>query len=291
MSNYLWASLCLLVAILLTPAIRAQESDLRSSSKVHPNLLRIESKSQATEADVADRQAKGGAAEDAVRLSNAGTKLALEGSYAEALEKIRQAIQLDSNVASFYLNLSVVYDHMHQTADALSAARQALLLDPGNASARIQVCELELVSKQYDESLACYEEMRRTGPLEGDSLRNYGLVLLWTGRLDDAESTLQSVLQGMPGDPGLLNGIGMLRYEQKRYEEAAAAFKQAVEINPTLSQVRFNLAMAQIAMKNKAGALSQYHFLEESSPKLAEELSRLLFADKVIFVGKTLKSN
>ena len=77
----------------------------------------------------------------------------------------------------------------------------------------------------------------------------------------------------------------MLYYKKKRFAEAVAALKNAVEIAPEIYEIRYNLAIAQLALKNKAGAVSQYNILKTGDPKLAEQLARVLYADKLVFVS------
>jgi tetratricopeptide (TPR) repeat protein len=79
--------------------------------------------------------------------------------------------------------------------------------------------------------------------------------------------------------------LGLLRYKEKKYGEAVAALKQATEIKPDMGEARFNLALAQMAKSNRAGAISQYRLLEESDPKLAADLYRLLYKDQILYVG------
>jgi len=55
-------------------------------------------------------------------------------------------------------------------------------------------------------------------------------------------------------------------------------------------EFRYNLAIAALAQRNKTAALSQYAILKQGDPKLADQLYRLLFRDKVISV-EDLKSH
>ncbi len=66
--------------------------------------------------------------------------------------------------------------------------------------------------------------------------------------------------------------------------DAVTMFKKGVEADPGSGELRFNLAVAQLANGNKEGALSQYRVLKVEDAKLADQLYRILFHDKVIFV-------
>ena len=221
----------------------------------------------------------------AVELNNAAVKAA--GSFADenAAELLLRAVSLDPHLSGAFLNLSIIYDRMKLYPQSLSAAQKAFEIDPANKTAHTQVCEMMMMSRMDAPALACYEELKNNGPLEDRSLRNYGLVLVRNGRVADAENTITAALQQMPDDIGLMNGLGLVRYKQKRYDEAIAIFKRLTEAHPDQGEIRFNLAISQLARQNRAGALSQYHLLEASDPKLADALYRMLFQDKVVYVG------
>ena len=99
-----------------------------------------------------------------------------------------------------------------------------------------------------------------------------------------ARDAIDIAIRRAPFDPSLLNGLGLLRYKERKFDEAAAAFKQATEIDPEMDEARYNLALAQLAKSNRAGALSQYRLLEESNSDLAGNLYKLLYKDRVLYV-------
>lgn len=229
------------------------------------------------------------ASSKAISLNNAAVALARINSNQEAIDKFKGAIELDPKLSAAYLNLSIVYDRMNRIPEALSAARSALELDPQNLNARRELCELRVLSKQVDEARACYDEMKKAGPLDEQSVQNYVLLLLKVGDLAAARDAIDIAIRRAPFDPSLLNGLGLLRYKERKFDEAAAAFKQATEIDPEMDEARYNLALAQLAKSNRAGALSQYRLLEESNSDLAGNLYKLLYKDRVLYVGNREK--
>ena len=287
MLNRFWAPFraFAVAALLLATAASAQDNGLANSHRNPEQFSILATKAAATKPAGDDRSAGALVADQAVRLNNIAVRLARVHSYPEAVDNLLQAVELDPALSLAYLNLSVVYDRMDRTADALGAARRALEIDPQNRIAHRQVCELLVLEKQLTEAGTCYQEMQTSGPLDQTSLANYFLVLLKTDNTVTADSIISLALQQAPSDPVLLNGLGLLRYKQKKYDEAVAALKQATEIKPDMGEARFNLALAQMAKSNRAGAISQYRLLEESDPKLAADLYRLLYKDQILYVG------
>jgi Flp pilus assembly protein TadD len=127
--------------------------------------------------------------------------------------------------------------------------------------------------------------LEQIAPFDDESATAYGIALTRTGDLQQAISVLQKLTAASPSNYQAVNALGMAFYKEKDYARAAAAFKSAIEIAPEKGELRYNLAIAQLALRNRAGALGQYKLLQESSPSMADRLSRILFRDKLIFVG------
>jgi tetratricopeptide (TPR) repeat protein len=74
-------------------------------------------------------------------------------------------------------------------------------------------------------------------------------------------------------------------FELHRYQESLVALSRALELDPTSEKVRYNLALAQIALKNKDAALAQYLFLKNTNSDLAERLYELIYRDLIVKVN------
>src|SRR5712671_1917106 len=98
------------------------------------------------------------------------------------------------------------------------------------------------------------------------------------GQLETAENALWGVLSTDPNHPEALTLLGIIRGRQKRYPEAEALLRRALQLDPTLLVARRNLASAMIAQNNPDAAIEQYKEIVRLAPldyegKLA--LSRL----------------
>jgi tetratricopeptide (TPR) repeat protein len=68
--------------------------------------------------------------------------------------------------------------------------------------------------------------------------------LLERGELEEAEEVLSRFGPGAQRDHRFLNTLGMLRLEQRNFEEAITHFEQALRINVSVPEVRYNLALS-----------------------------------------------
>jgi tetratricopeptide (TPR) repeat protein len=220
-----------------------------------------------------------------VQLNNDAVKETLDANYEDALKHLQQAIEARPNVAKFYRNLSIVYERMKRIDDALAAARTAAQLAPTAPSIIEQLCALEVVAKNAANGITCYERLKQMEPLDVLGQTYYAAALFHSGKLDESVGILEKAVQVTPAFPDSLNLLGVVYYTQKRVADAIAMFKSAVETSPDLCQARYNLGVAELANGNKAAAISQYNMIKSVDPKLAEQLYRGIFSDKLLFVG------
>ena len=227
---------------------------------------------------------KSGNAVAATVLNNWAVALAKRSYLEEAAAALRRAASLDAR-PEFYLNLSIVYDLLNRHEDAGFSAAKGVEIAPTDPRLRGQLCVTDIYTNQFSAAAGCLEEMRKLGPLDDYYSTAYGIALLRSGGADKAIEILEKVVQTTPQNYTAQNSLGMAYFMQKDYQKAGERFKYAIELAPELGQARYNLAIVQLMRQNRAGALSQYKLLQESSPKIADKLSRVLFKDKVLFVG------
>jgi Flp pilus assembly protein TadD len=174
---------------------------------------------------------------------------------------------------------------MDRPQDALNALHQAAEFAPFNGVEQAKECELLLFTEQNQESVACYRTFEKKTALDSVSKINLGIGLMRLEQWKEAEEQLEPVEAEMQYNARYYNALGMIRYRTRQYKAAVDAFKRATELAPDEMDVRFNLALAQLAIRDKPGALSQYKLLSDSDPKLAQELYRAIYSDKILFVN------
>lgn len=223
---------------------------------------------------------------NAFDLSKQGVTLVDLGLYKESVGFFEKAALAMPDSPVTWLNLSIVYDHLDRVGDSLSAARRAVEIDGDSRLARTQVCDMSAYSKLYREAFNCYAELEKMGPLDDRVLANYGIAALGMGDLAKARSILEPISSRQPYNAELLNALGVICFKTKNLPQAVAYFKRAIETDPDRGLFRYNMAVAQMEGRNRAAVLSQYHLLQGSDPKLAAELARMIFRDRILVVGQ-----
>jgi len=223
---------------------------------------------------------------DAIALNNSAVQLTLESQFAEAQALLQRAIGAQPQVAKFHRNLSIVFEKMKKNDDALASARTADRLSPTDPPVVERLCSLELDMGNSSVARECYERLNSIQPLDSLASTYYGIALFRSGRTDESIRVLEKAANSTPPIPVALNALGIAYFELKRLRQAEQAFKNAVELAPETFHLRYNLAVTQLSLRNKEGALSQYKLLKTGDPKLAAQLYQMLFRDKIVVVPK-----
>lgn len=223
---------------------------------------------------------------DAVSLNNLGTLYFGANRYDEAIAVFEKAIALAPTIAGMHLNLSIVYEKLGRYSDALPPSQKAVDGEPDLIIAREQLCGLLFRLEKNREAAACYAELIKMPAPASLAKLHYAAALIKAGQNQAGLTVLEDLTAAEPENAAAHNALGVTRHRQKQYKSAVAALKRAVEINPDRSSFRYNLAIAQFSNRNKIGAISQYNLLRDSDPKLAREIYKIIYADKLVFVPK-----
>jgi tetratricopeptide (TPR) repeat protein len=219
---------------------------------------------------------------EADKLNNTAVRLANESNYEDARALFERAIEAEPNMARYHRNLSVVFERMKKIDDALASARTAAKLAPSDPSVLEQLCGLELAKENTATALGCFEKLRSIEPLDALSETHYGIALFRSGKEAESLTILEKAVRSPHPLAEALNALGVVYYTKRRVEDAVAAFKSGVEISPDKYEIRYNLAIAQLSLRNRAAAISQYNILKTGDPKLADRLYRIISRNTVL---------
>jgi len=222
---------------------------------------------------------------DPLVLNNLGVLYFEAGRVDAGIDLLRKAADASPRVWNYQLHASAALAQKKLYDDAIAYAERARDADKSQFRPRQQLCSLYLAKRMLAAAVDCYRELtvdRRAEPMDELGLAE---ALLISNKPAEAERVVRDVIAKSPNIADAYNDLGAAMFLQKRHKEAIDAFRQAVGIEPDHAQLRFNLAVAEMAVKNRSGVISQYNMLKKSDPEMAKRLYSLMFSDQVVNAG------
>jgi adenylate cyclase len=188
-------------------------------------------------------------------------------SYSEervkkAIVQFEDAIKIDPNFALPYTGLADAYGYgddwyfpaTEVMPKAKAAAEKALQLDDSSAEAHTS---LSFIKWQYDFDWAGGErEARRAIELDPNyafAHDEYGFLLTWEGRFDEAVAELRRASELDPLSAGITNDVGVPLGYQAKYDAAKEQYRKALELDPSFFFAQWGLGWTDV----EAGKLKE----------------------------------
>ena len=196
----------------------------------------------------------------------------LEGRVDDAIRRYRTVTSLKPDLVAAFVNLGNIYLELDRLEDARSNYATALQKDPNIPAAHYGLGQVALSRRNYAEAVDHFEKALTLAP---DANRiHYALGMAYRGLQNAEKAKLHLAHQGPVGvrvaDPlmdrlvQLVEGArvhlirGKLALEAKRYEEAAAEFRKAIEARPDSVPAHVNLGAALTQLGDLKGAAEEF---------------------------------
>jgi tetratricopeptide (TPR) repeat protein len=184
-----------------------------------------------------------------------------EAGLDQAIEKYKEAVELDPGYAVAHAKLAQTYAHLYavrRDPGALNLARanaeHALALEPGLVDGHLA---LALVLEQTGNEQGALDEFEKALALDPSN----PTTLLWQSevyvrlnRWEDAERTYKRVLTGRPNSWLTYNQLGYALHQQGKYQEAIQQFRAASLAAPRSSLPLSNLGGEYLQIGDFAAA-------------------------------------
>jgi len=112
---------------------------------------------------------------------------------------------------------------------ALAYVQIALYLEPDFLAARLLVAQVQEQLGATDSALASYRRVPSDAPEAWDAGLALAALLGRLRRVEEARSELQLLGERFPGRVGALSALGQLMATEKRYDQAIAAYSEALD--------------------------------------------------------------
>ncbi len=180
-----------------------------------------------------------------------GNLLFDETRYAEALEAYRKAASSDDTTISVPARIGVVRSALRigEFSEAQREARDLRASAPRNPEVLTVHADAVWSAGAFDEAEAEYRDALSMVPGMSRALHGLARALASHNLLDEAMNTAQAALRESPRDAEIHHTVGAIFERMRRYEQAAAAYTNYVNLLPnkdrsekaawSRSQVRF----------------------------------------------------
>jgi Flp pilus assembly protein TadD len=179
------------------------------------------------------------------------------------------------------INLGVLYAGQRRRADAEAAYRDALALEPDNATALTNLGVLLADLDRTDEAEACHRRAIALAPDNAAAHTNLGLLLQAQHRDAEAETCQRRAVALAPEQGEAHTNLGNLLADHGDPREAEAHLRRALELSTDPAPAHQNLGvfLAAQGRDDEAEACFRNALVERAVYPLAElNLSRLLLA-------------
>jgi len=188
-----------------------------------------------------------------------GQRLIARGDYARAADKLRTATSLLATNAQAWNYLGIACQHLGQRDEAVKAYQRALSLNHDLSEVHYNLGCLWLEENKLDAARSEFTTftLRRGNSVEG--FLKLATVQARARDLQAAETSYNDVLRLSPQDPEALNGLGLLRLQERRPAEAEQYFAAALKQKPGYRPALLNSAItAQEYLHDAPAALARY---------------------------------
>ena len=220
-----------------------------------------------------------------------------ERKLTEAVDLLKKYVHLATNPATGYYKLAMAERSLHLTAEADRDMHIFQTLSKDVSSGPYPYEHLfdyldnrsKLTARARDQlDLTEITEQIKKHPDRPDNLYQLAEAYLKTGKLNEARDAIDQLDKMSSGDSRTLAGIGVLLARYRLYDDAIRHFQAALEVNPALDDVRFDLANTLFRKRQYFQALDAANQVSEDGRK--DEAYLALLADIYAHLGDTARA-
>lgn len=196
----------------------------------------------------------------------------LEGLVDDAIKRYQTVASLQPEFVAVQVNLGNIYLELNRLDDASNSFANALQKETKSSAAHYGLGQVALSKRNYSDAVQHFEKALALSP-EANRI-HYALGMAYRGLRNSEKAKSHLAQQGPVGvrvaDPlmdrlqWLVQGArvhlarGKVALEAKRYEEAAAEFRKAIDARPDSVPAHVNLGAALSQLGNLKGAAEEF---------------------------------
>ncbi len=162
----------------------------------------------------------------------------------KAIAQLQAALKKRPDDPATTTILGTAYAVAGNTSSAMSTYRKAMAIKDANAEPSLRLGELEAQQGQTREALAHFRQSLKIDPNNAVASNNIAWLLANQGsELDEALRLAELTTQRDPKYVDAQDTLGWVRYRRGEYPQAAAAFKAALALAPSRTDIAAHLSL------------------------------------------------
>lgn len=206
---------------------------------------------------------------DAKKWSDLGAVLKAQGRHEDAIAAYRQAMALDPRDATPHFNLGNLLRDRGRQDEAVGSLRQAVALDPKFADAHINLGRLLLEKEELEEALLHMQKAAAASPASYSAHNNLGIALHRTGRIDEAIPSYERAIDLKPDSAEAFCNLAAAQLHLGRVDDAIASSRKAIELDPAFVDGHLHLGNCYRAQLKLDEAIDCYNHAMTLAPDRA----------------------
>lgn len=189
-------------------------------------------------------------------LAGRATALGADKKFAESVDVIKRAIEINPDENSYLRTLAWAYIQLRRFEDALATINEQLKLDDKEPSTYHNLGWTDSQLKRYDDAIAAYQkiiDMKSSYPQLNKVYHELAYALLQNNRIPESIDAFNHVIEMKTDLSGLYCGLAAAYLRASREEEAVEALKKGVAEKPKESCLYDSLG----ALSMRAGKLQE----------------------------------
>ncbi|MEO6809872.1 MAG: DUF6165 family protein, partial [Isosphaeraceae bacterium] len=180
--------------------------------------------------------------------NNLGLVLREQGRADDAVEVLRQALQINESLPEVHNNLGAALAARGRPVEAVASYRTALRLRPSYAEAWNNLGVALAERGEWTEAIACYRQALQLRPDDAETWNNLGNALRESGHVQDALASYQTAIQLRPNHHESRVNIASMFRLAGRYQEALSHDDRALELRPDDAEMHYNRSLTRLVL-------------------------------------------
>jgi tetratricopeptide (TPR) repeat protein len=207
--------------------------------------------------------------------------------YDRARDDLQKGIAVNPGSASYQEKLGTVLMELHDWQAAKPALEKAIQLEPDLFKAYYKLAQVDEQLDDQQNALKHYSQAIEKGPRFLEAYSALGRLYADLGYLEQSvqvlNEALKVALKGTEEEAQVHHLLGTVLQQQKKYDQAIAEFKAALDVVPGMRDALFSLGWTYELKGNKdeakrylqkfvdvAGAEAPAHYVKAARDKLSE---------------------